>query len=290
MTAKKIADKKNTESKETRPIPDNLPEEFLPLYDWWHTQGKKIALYIVIIVAIFGLSALYRNHKATRNRVGSEQLLTAHSVEDLEPMVSQYGSSGVGLLAQFSLAKAYYDAGRYDDALNSYNALLRHSSHPFVGIAQLGKAHVLEAQDNFDAAREAFAGFQAENSNHYLAPLALIGEARCIAQQGDKTAAAELLDTLIAAKTDTSWEHIAEGNKEMVLRYVKREKKSLFDQADLFAGDLLPANEVAAPPAKPDAEEPAAESPETEPVTIEVAADVDIAAESGADTPTEATE
>lgn len=267
-TSKKLATTENEKSSANtepiRPIPEALPEELLPLYDWWHATGKQMAVIAAVAVVVIGLGILYRQHLAAKGRLASERLLAANSAEDLETLVSQYGDTKAGLLAQIRLAKAYYDDGRYEDALARYDALARKSSHPFAAIVVLGRAHVLEAKGDIREAQAAFAAFRNEHPDHFLTPQAFMGEARCLALQGDKTAAAELLDVLIAAKTDTPWEDVAVNLKEIVARYEKRAPVSLFDQADFFADTM--AQPVPAPPVRANAEQPTNALP---PATVE---------------------
>lgn len=237
---KSASDKTEVAAATVRPIPEKLPEELLPLYDWWHAQGKQSAVIVVILVAAIGIGMLYRHHTQAKGLQAGERLLAAHSTEDLEVIVSQYGGTKAGSVAQLQLAKAYFDEGRYDDALARYDAFARKSSNPFAAIAVLGRAHVLEAQGKIDEAQAAFAAFRQENSDHFLTPQAYLGEARCLAIAGDKQAASALLDKLIAIKSGTPWEDIADNLKEVVARYEKRAPRSLFDQADLLSAEDIP--------------------------------------------------
>ena len=263
MSDKKIADTKVAApaAVNARPIPEKLPEELLPLFDWWHGEGKKTVLLVVMAAVIVGLGVLYRHHLGAQARLSSEQLLAAKSVEELETLANG-GNAGANALAKFRLAKSYYDAGRYDEALALYEALAKKQSHPFAATAILGKAHVLEAQDQPEEARTLFNDFRSQNPDHYLAPQAVIGEARCMATQGAKDGAMALLDVLIAAKADSQWEHIAENTRDIIARYEKREKRSLFDQADIFATELMPT--AAEPPSVPAAEAPESDEPATD--------------------------
>ncbi|MBM4163132.1 MAG: tetratricopeptide repeat protein, partial [Lentisphaerae bacterium] len=188
----------------------------------------------------------------------AERLLSAQSTEELEALGRQYGRTGAGVLSHLLLAKNHYDAGRYDDALASYAAFLkRKPSDRFTDIAVLGQAHAWEAKGEIDTARTAFAAFRQENPGHYLTPQAFMGEARCLAIAGDKKAAAELLDLLIAAQADTPWEERAEELKAILARYEKRAPVSFFDQASALLPGMA-TNAVATPAIKVPATEPAA--------------------------------
>ncbi len=239
-----------------KPIPQNLPEELLPVFDWWHAQGKKTVYLAAIALAVVGLAFIYTNNQKSKSRQASERLLAADSVEELEALVSQYGRTGAGTLAQLRLAKAYFDAGRYDDALARYDAFSGKSAKRFADIAVLGRAHVLEAKGEINEARTVYAAFRQEKPDHFLTPQALMGEARCLAIAGNRDAATELLDVLIAAKAGTPWEDVAENLKDVVTRYEKRAPVSLFDQADSLLPELTPAPTTPAD----QAEVPAAET------------------------------
>jgi len=246
MSEKTTSEKPAADTATARPIPESLPEELLPLYDWWHAAGKRLAVFAALAVAVIGLGFLYRQHLQGKGRLASERLLAAQSTEELENLANQYGNTKAGLLVQIRLAKAYYDDGRYEDALARYDTLAKKSSHPFAAAAVLGRAHVLEAKGEIGEAKTAFANFRAAHPDHFLTPQAFMGEARCLALQGDKEAAASLLDTLIAARTGTPWEDVAANLKDVIARYEKRTPASLFEQADLFAGET--EQPVAVPP------------------------------------------
>jgi predicted negative regulator of RcsB-dependent stress response len=226
-------------AKPERPIPENLPEELLPVYDWWHAQGKQTVYLAVLVLALVGAGLVLNQSRKAKALQAAEQLLSAQSTEELEKLGRQYGRTGAGVLSQLLLAKNHYDAGRYDDALAGYAAFLkRKPSSRFADIAVLGQAHALEAKGEIDTARAAFAAFRQNNPGHYLTPQAFMGEARCLAIAGDKKAAAELLDLLIASQAGTPWEERAEELKAVLARYEKRAPVSLFDQASALLPGL----------------------------------------------------
>jgi predicted negative regulator of RcsB-dependent stress response len=234
-------------AKTERPIPENLPEELLPVYDWWHAQGKQTVYLVVLVLALVGAGLVLNQNRKAKIRQAAEGLLAAQSTEDLEKLGRQYGRTGAGLLSQLVLAKNHYDAGRYDDALAGYAAFLkRKPSARFADIAVLGQAHALEAKGEIETARAAFAAFRQKNPGHYLTPQAFMGEARCLAIAGDKKAAAELLDLLIANQAGTTWEERAAELKAILARYEKRAPVSLFDQASALIPGAV-TNAVAAP-------------------------------------------
>ncbi len=244
-------------SKSDRPIPQNLPEELLPVYDWWHAQGKQAVYLAVLVLALVGAGLALNQSRKTKILQAAEQILSAQSTEELEALSTQYGRTGAGVLSQLLLAKNHYDAGRYDDALTSYAAFLkRKPSARFVDIAVLGQAHALEAKGEIDTARAAFAAFRQKNPSHYLTPQAFLGEARCLAIGGDKKAAAGLLDLLIATQAGTPWEARAEELKSILARYEKRAPVSFFDQASALLPGMA-TNAVVTPAIKAPASEPA---------------------------------
>ena len=228
-------------TKPVRPIPENLPEELLPVFDWWHAQGRQTVYLAVVMLVIIGAAFLLNQNRKTKIRQAAERLLAAQSPDELEDLTRQYGRTGAGHLGQLLLAKKHYDAGRYDDAQACYAEFLKRKAPArFADIAVLGQAHTLEAKGDIQAARATFAAFRREKPGHYLAPQALMGEARCLAMAGDKAAATDLLDLLIAEKADTPWEEQATDLKALVARYEKRAPVSLFDQADSILPSLTP--------------------------------------------------
>ena len=219
---------------DVRPIPENLPEELLPLYDWWKEKGAKslitAAAVALVAVGILGYMQFQKGKIADANI----ELTQANSVEELEGVVAKYGSLKPGNAARIRLAKAYYDASKYEDALATYEECeTKGVPKGFEDIVTLGRAHSLEALEKSDEALAIYKSFADNKKESYLYPQAVMGLARVLTLQGKKDEAKKLLEDLKAEKTDeTAWEMAIASLEEIIDRYEPRAKRSLFDMAD----------------------------------------------------------
>ncbi len=214
-------------------LPSWMPEELLPVCEWCRRHGN-LALILLAVAALLAAGALFaRHHRESRRQEASSALLAAESIESLETLAGRYGRTRVGPLIRLRLAKAYYDAGKYDEALKAYEAFLaRDGRHEMADIARLGRAAALEGRRDFDAALKAYEEFAKANPDHYLLPLAVMGQARCLAARGDKPRALDLLVRLAVARADTPWEDIAADLRRIIERFEGLRTVSLFDRLD----------------------------------------------------------
>lgn len=239
-----------------KPIPENLPEELLPLYDWWTVNGQKFIICLAVgIIAIAGFYAFknYRNAKATAVNTA---VLQAQSVEDLEIAVSENGSAKGGNALRIRLAKAYFDAGKYEDALRVYDeCLAKGSPEGFEEIVTLGRAYSLEALGKNDEALAIYRKFQKDNAKSFLILKAQFGEARALALSGKKDEAKAFLEELKVSLDDDAAAVAAIDNlSKLIERYTPRAKRSLFELSeDIVKKDAAVVPELA-PAAAPKAD------------------------------------
>lgn len=224
----------------------NLKEhpELLPLVEWWEKDGKTtLAVLLAAAIAVLGWQG-WKYHKASVNAEVMGAMGEAYTVEELEEAVSRFGGHASGGVFKFRLAKAYFSAERYEDALSIYTDLEAATPAGFEGVAAVGKAQCLEALEKYGEALTAFDAAAAGGG--FLKLTAELGAARCICQSGDKAKALERLATVkkSLSKGDEMSKARVEATEDFVKRYVKREKRSLFDAADAAAKVI---SETAAP-------------------------------------------
>lgn len=224
-------------------IPKNLPIELLPLFDWWKANGSQFVITLVTVVVVAGGAFAFKQVRDNKISGANKELLKANSLEDIESAVAQYGSTKAGNAARLRLAKAYYDASKYEEALKAYEVCLsKGAPKGFAEIAELGRAHALEGLNRLDDALAAYLAFDKASSDHYLQPQAQMGIARVYTMQGKKDEAKKLLETLKAKKTGTpAWEMAIASLEGVVDRYEPRAARSLFDAADAASKTAAPA-------------------------------------------------
>ena len=275
----KAMSEKNTNIEPEVPALVKKAPELLPLWDWWVKEGRSTVTMLAVaglaVAAFYGVRGWLRGRDAAANaalvRMSSAEANGAGLIEAQEEAVNAYGSTKVGPKMRVILAKSYFDEERYEDALKTYDELVKASgSNPEIAdIAQIGRAYALEgiasAEENkegqpakYKAAQEAFAAYagNAANVNSYLLLDAKLGAARCKALAGDKEGAAKDFDALTNEATDEAVKARIKRMADAVKRFKPRERASLFDAANAAAQATAPATPVA--PAKPEAKAPAA--------------------------------
>lgn len=226
-----------------QPIPENLPEELLPLYDWWKEKGAQFLTTVGVAALILIGAAAYIHYRNGKLAEANIELAKANTVEQLEEVVAKFGGSKPGNAARIRLAKAYYDVSRYDNARETYESCEQKGvPKGFEDIVTLGRAHALEALGKNDEALALFKKISENKKESFLYPQAKMGVARVLTLQGKKAEAKNLLDELKAEKTDDpNWEMTVANLADVVDRYEPRAARSLFDMADQAAKTLEPA-------------------------------------------------
>ena len=258
--------------------------ELIPLWDWWVKEGRSTA--IMVAVAGLAVAAFYgtRNWMKGRDAAVSAALVKMASpnapgggglVDEQEEAVATYGSTKAGPKMKIVLAKSYFDAERYEDALQVYDELVKDAgkNQDMADIAAVGRAQALEgiaSQDEsedgrkakYKAASEAFADYVATHEKSYLLLDAKLGAARCKALSGDKDGAtADFAALAENAKDEAEKSHIKRV-EDAVKRYKPRARASLLDVANSAAAQLEKEKKA---DAKPEAKPTVPEAPKAAP-------------------------
>ena len=276
--------------------PVNLPEELLPVYDWYMGKGKDQLLVaaIVLVVGIVAFSIV--KYRSGQNAEASFELTGAEGVESLEGLNAKYGRTAVAPVISLRLARAYFDAGDYEKAVETYEAFAKKNRrHVLAPQGRLGQAVSLEGlasrssgdevTANLSKARDIYLELSEDTKSPVYAE-AMMGNARCLAMMGDKAAASDILDRLVIDVKDTQWEQKADSLRSVIDRFEGFRAVSFFDQLSAVdpaapaetaetaaAEEVVPASEPAVPapeaaPAAPAPEAaPAAPAPEAKPAT-----------------------
>ncbi len=249
-----------------------IPEELLPVIEWWEKDGKKtLAIAAAAVVVVAGYYGVKNWRESRRVAAGSALMnvsMGGDSVEELEAAVASYGSSKSGAALKLRLAKAYYDAGRFDErnyhnALEIFAQLAGNAPKGFEEVPALGTAACLEGLGKADEAIKAYSDFVAAYPASSYAVLAKIGAARCTALAGDKAKAlADLAALKDALKDDDASLALVETAEDVVKRWEKREARNPA-ATDEFATALEEVNATASEVTAMVAPEPAAAPAET---------------------------
>jgi len=194
--------------------------ELVPLVEWWEKDGKStVAIVAVAAAAVIGWQG-WKHYNKSADDAAAKALVEAFSPEEFEEGVAKFGGRAAGGLMKVKLAKSYFQAERYEEALAIYEELEKAPPEGFEDVPAV----------------EAFAS---SHEKSYLRLTAQIGAARCVCEKGDK---AKALEMIAALKKEVGSDEISKARvnaaEDLVKRYVKREKRSLFDAADAAAKSI----------------------------------------------------
>ena len=193
--------------------------ELIPLVEWWEKDGKQTVAMLAVAAVAFGGWYGWKHHRESVRTAASESLVSAYTADELEEAVSRFSGQPVGGALKIRLAKSYFDAGRYEEALAQYDELLANPPDGFADIPAVGKAQCLEALGKFAEAVAAFDAFAEANPKSFLALTAQLGAARSLAQSGDKAKALERIEALKEANKD---DDLAKARVEATESVIKR--------------------------------------------------------------------
>ena len=202
-----------------------IPEELLPVVEWWERDGKKtLAIAAVVGVAVLGYIS-WRSHKEKLQEEAEAAVATAMDVETLQDAVNRFGDYDVGPMLKLKLASAYCARGEEGDAksaLEIYDQVVASGKIPagFEDVPKVGRAECLEAEEDFGGAIAAYESFIASApTNAPLLVAAKLGLARSKAQSGDRKGAVAYLE---AMQKDEGLSDSAKARVESTLDVVKR--------------------------------------------------------------------
>lgn len=176
--------------------------ELFPIIEWWEKDGKSTVIWLLVAAIAVGGWYGWKHHRATVKEASSDALVSAYTTEELEEAVAKFAKEPPAGALKIRLAKSYFDAGRYEESMATYEELSANAPEGFADIPAVGKAQCLEALGRFADAQKAFDAFAEANAKSYLALTAKLGAARCIAEAGDKAAALKRIEALKTANKD----------------------------------------------------------------------------------------
>lgn len=240
--------------------------ELLPLIEWWEKDGKQTVVYLLVAAIAVGGWYGWKGHRASAKAAAADALATAYTTEELEAAATKFSGTATAGALKIRLAKSYFDAGRYEDALAQYEGLTGQAPDGFADIPVVGRAQCLEALGKFDEAAKAFDAFAEANPKNYLTLTAQLGAVRCFAQGGDKKKALARIEALkVANKGEDLATARIEATEQLVTRFdqkaasaAKVEEKPVEVEAKPAASEA----EAAKPAVKAEAKAPASKKAE----------------------------
>lgn len=191
-----------------------MPEELLPVIEWWEKNGKK-AVVIAVVAGLIGLAGWsWKSRRDARVAAASDALVESCAVslnqatvadnpETIAAKAEDHADSACAVplkLLQAAATFARGGEGDHEAALAIYEELAKDEKLPLVykDIPALGRAHCLEALKRYDEAAEAYAAVSTTSLSAYVVD-ARLGQARALAASGKKADAVALVKETAAS-------------------------------------------------------------------------------------------
>ena len=216
--------------------------ELLPLVEWWEKDGKQTVVWLLVAAAAVGGWYGWKSYRSSVKEASARAIATADTTEKMEAALAKFSGSAAEGPLKIRLAKSYFDAGRFEEALAQYESLIGQAPYGFADVPAVGAAQCLEALGKFAEGAAAFDAFVEANPTNYLTLTARLGAARCLAQAGDEKAALARLDAL---KAEVKGDDLSKARVEATEKAVKR-----FGKRTAAPAAVPPVASPAAPAAK----------------------------------------
>lgn len=173
---------------------------------------------VVLVLAVYIGITVVKNGKIKNRNNASVALADAGQLESMDPaqaaasyldLVDEYKSSADAPVALLSAARLKFNAKAYDEAEVLYIQFLdEYSDHEAATLAELNIITCHEERGMVAEAAKQYADFASKGS--YLAPAALMAQARCLESLGKDSEAKQIYEEL--SLSDSDWQMPA-GNK-----------------------------------------------------------------------------
>ena len=95
---------------------------------------KSTLPWLLAAAILVGGYYAWKNHRAAQRTAASQTVASAYTATELEDAVTKFGGTPSAGALKIKLAKSYYDAGRYDEAMKLYDELAANAPDGFADI------------------------------------------------------------------------------------------------------------------------------------------------------------
>lgn len=200
--------------------PDHTPaataeESALVMSDselFWQEHWRKFLwglVAVVVLILAVGAWTLYASHV----RSSAEALYSAaDSPEGWRKVMQQYPGSEPAGNAQIRLAADLRASGDIDGASAELeNFTENYPEHPLAGVAWLTLGEIRQSQNRSESALQAYRVSSSKYQDCYASPIAMIAEAKLLAEQGQTGEARAVLESIGSLYPQTPAAMVAAG-------------------------------------------------------------------------------
>lgn len=206
---------------------DEMTREYPEFISFFAKHGRSIVVGAILVLAMAAAVNFYKSNRRSSVDTAAVMLANSKSVEDLEKLTAEYRGTPSAPLAYMSLAKAYFNAGDYDMALNKYLEFQKSfPKHELNVSVELNRIACLEARGQAQDALAAYEEFIKANPDHFLKAEALFGKARCFEAAGDLVRARSVYEDYLVENPRGLWFSRAEEALDAVEKKIKAQSGS----------------------------------------------------------------
>jgi len=217
----------NNDDAVQKPVDQQEPPAAAPEANPLYTYASHIITGILIAACIAILIYRFSGKSPNKEIATTEKLFSARNAQDLELLVTENPSSEAAPLAMMKLAKVYFNAGNYDQAMGKYVEFkAKYPGHEWTAAAEIGTMHCLEARNQTEEALNGYTTFMSTQTNYFLFAQAVFGRARCLEQLGRHKEAIAVYEDFIAAHPKSAWALKAEDLMESLKKTTGQKKAS----------------------------------------------------------------
>jgi TolA-binding protein len=210
-----LTPKKKISKKEIKQ--DELLNVYVKASSFYYANKRYVSYAVTGLVVVIAATLIFINNRRASNEKAATELGRVYGLYDqansptqyqqaidgqrergvmgLKAIVDNYGNTESGEIARFYLANAYYNLGKYDEALQQFESFSS-SNKLLEASAQSGIASCHEAKGEFGKAASSYEKAAGMVTNQINTPEYLSSAARCYGKSGDKEKAIAILKRL----------------------------------------------------------------------------------------------
>jgi TolA-binding protein len=196
---------------------DELLNVYVKASSFYYANKRYVSYAVTGIVVVVVATLIFINNRRASNEKAATELGKVYGLYDqastpaqyqlaidgqrerglmgLKTIVDNYGNTDSGELARFYLGNAYYNVGKYDEALQQFGSFSS-STKLLQASAQAGIGSCYEAKGEYGKAAGAYEKASGMVSNEITTPEYLNSAARCYGRSGEKDKAIAILKRL----------------------------------------------------------------------------------------------
>ena len=184
---------------------------------FFQKYAKPAATALVIVFAVILASKFIQSQNAKKEAAGDAALMNAQTIEQLQDVLDNYGSTDAAPMALMALAREQFNAGKVDEAEALYERFTqKNGDHEMAINAEFNLIACKEAKGQLGDAHLLYGKFADEHTKSFLAPAALMGQARCLESLGQLDDAKVVYENIMVNYPGSTWFQTAEANLNLL--------------------------------------------------------------------------